>query len=144
MISIAFDFSKLAAKLDRFSKIVTQGARPAAQAGAQVFYDEVQQRASTIGTPTSRSAPGSAPFVQSGELKAAIYQAFVDKESGYFRATYRISFNKKKAWYGRLLENGTSTMKARPFLRPSYDAKQKEAIRAVNDRLAQVVKKAIK
>lgn len=144
MISIAFDFSKLAAKLDRFAKIVTEGARPAAQAGAQVFYDEVKQRASTVGGEGQFSKPGQAPLVKSGALRDAIYQAFADKESGYFRATYRISYNKKKAWYGRLLENGTSNMKARPFLRPSYDAKREEAIRAVNKRLGEVVKKATK
>ena len=34
MISIAFDFSKIAAKLDIITKAAEQGVRPAAQAGA--------------------------------------------------------------------------------------------------------------
>lgn len=144
VINIAFDFSKLSSKLDRLAKIVTQGARPAAQAGAQVFYDEMKQRASTQGSEGEYSAPGAAPFVQSGKLRDAIYQAFVEKESGYLNAVYRISWAKKKAPHGHLLENGTSRMAARPFLRPSYDAKRSEAIRAVNDRLREEIKKVIK
>ena len=140
VINVAFDFSKITAKLDRLAKIVTQGARPAAQAGAQVFYDEVKQRAATPGNEEKRSAPGEAPFVQSGKLRDAIYQAFVEKESGYLNAVYRISWNKKAAPHGHLVENGTSRMAARPFLRPSYDAKRTEAIQAVNARLKEEIK----
>ena len=143
MISVDFDFSKLTAKLDRIVKIVTQGARPAAQAGAQVFYDEVKLRASMTASEEGKySAPGAAPFVQSGKLRDAIYQAFVEKESGFFKASYRISWNKKLAFYGGFVENGTSKMAARPFLRPSYDAKRTEAIKAVNDKLRDEVKAA--
>ena len=144
MLTFQFNFRKLQEKLDRLVKIVAQGARPAAQAGAQVFYDEVRQRASMVGGEDAHSAPGTAPFVQSGKLRDAIYQAYVDKESGYLNAVYRISWNKKQAPHGHLLENGTSRMAARPFLRPSYDAVRSEAIRAVNARLKEEIKKATK
>ena len=95
-----------------------------------------------VGGEDAHSAPGAAPFVQSGKLRDAIYQAYIEKESSYLRATYRISWNKKAAPHGHLIENGTSRMAARPFLRPSYDAVRSEAIRAVNDKLKEAIKKA--
>jgi HK97 gp10 family phage protein len=144
MISVSFDFSRLARKLDRVVQVVTQGARPAAQAGAQVFYDEVKQRASTVGSDGSPSAPGEGPHVQSGTLRDAVYQAYSEDDSGLFKAGYRISWNKKKAPHGQLLESGTSRMAARPFLRPSYDAKRRAAIEAVNAKLAKEVKSELK
>lgn len=132
MINLQFDFSKILGGLDKITKAAEDGARPAAQAGAQVFYEEVEQRVSGI---------DGGPGVVTGKLKGAIYQAFVEKESGNGRAVYRISWNKKKAPHGQLLERGTSKMAARPFIRPSYDAKRSAAIQAVNVRLAAELKK---
>lgn len=132
MIDLSFDFTKLFGGLDKITKAAEEGARPAAQEGAQVFYEEVEQRVSGI---------GGGPGVVTGKLKDAIYQAFVEKESGNGRAVYRISWNKKKAPHGHLLERGTSKMAARPFIRPSYDAKRSAAIQAVNVRLAAELKK---
>lgn len=140
MISVAFDFSKIAAKLDSITKAATDGVRPSAQAGAQVFYDEVKQR-----VPVSAKAHKSGKKTYSpGTLRKAIYQAFADKESGGGKAMYRISFNKTHAFYGRFVEFGTSKMAAKPFLRPAYDAARARALKAVQERMAAEVKKAIK
>jgi len=140
MISIAFDFSKLAAKLDSITKAAEEGVRPAAQAGAQVFYDEVKQR-----VPVSAKAHKSGKKTYSpGTLRKAIYQAFADKESGKDKAMYRVSWNKTHAFYGRFVEFGTSKMAAKPFLRPAYDAARAKAVKAVQERMAAEVKKAIK
>lgn len=140
MISIAFDFSKIAAKLDNITKAAEQGVRPAAQAGAQVFYEEVKQR-----VPVSAKAHKSGKKTYNpGTLRKAIYQAFADKESGDGKAMYRISFNKTHAFYGRFVEFGTSKMAAKPFLRPAYDAARAKALQAVQARMAEEVKKATK
>lgn len=138
MISVAFDFSKLTAKLDNITKAAEKATRPAAQAGAQVFYDEVKQRVPISAKPHKSGKKTYNP----GTLRKAIYQAFADKESGKDKAMYRISFNKTHAFYGRFLEFGTSKMAAKPFLRPAYDAARAKALKAVQERMAAEVKKA--
>lgn len=140
MISIAFDFSKLAAKLDNITSAAERAVRPAAQDGAQVFYDEVKQRVPVSAKPHKSGKKTYNP----GTLRKAIYQAFADKESGDGKAMYRISFNKTHAFYGRFVEFGTSKMAAKPFLRPAYDAARAKAVKAVQERMAAEVKKAIK
>ena len=142
MISIAFDFSKIAAKLDNITKAAKEGARPAAQAGAQVFYEEVKQRVPV--SAKAHSTKGKKQTFTPGTLRKAIYQAFADKESGDGKASYRISWNKSHAFYGRFVEFGTSRMAAKPFLRPAYDAARAKALQAVQERMAAEVRKATK
>ena len=140
MISIAFDFSKLTAKLDNITKAAEKAVRPAAQDGAQVFYDEVKQRVPVSAAPHKSGKKTYNP----GTLRKAIYQAYADKESGDGKAVYRLSWNKTHAFYGRFVEFGTSKMAAKPFLRPAYDAARTKALKAVQERMAVELKKAAK
>lgn len=140
MISIAFDFSKIAAKLDNITTAAEKAVRPAAQDGAQVFYDEVKQRVPL----SAKSHKSGKKTYNPGTLRKAIYQAFADRESGDGKALYRISWNKTHAFYGRFVEFGTSKMAAKPFLRPAYDAARAKAIKAVRERMAAELKKVAK
>lgn len=140
MITASFDFSKIAAKLDAITKAADNAARPAAQAGAQVFYDELRARVPISAKPHKSGKKTYNP----GTLRNAIYQAYAEKESGESKATYRISWNKSQAFYGRFLEFGTSNMAAKPFLRPAYDAAQQKALQSVKVRMFAEVKKALK
>ena len=140
MISIAFDFSKIAAKLDNIAKAAKEGARPAAQAGAEVFYQEVKQRVPMSAKPHKSGKKTYNP----GTLRRAVYQAFAERESGDGRAMYRVSFNKTHAFYGRFVEFGTSKMAAKPFIRPAYDAARAKALQAAQDRMNAEVQKALK
>jgi HK97 gp10 family phage protein len=140
VISIAFDFSKIAEKLDNITKVAEKATRPAAQAGAQVFYDEVKQRVPMSAKPHKSGKKTYNP----GTLRRAVYQAFAERESGDGKAMYRVSWNKTHAFYGRFVEFGTSKMAAKPFLRPAYDAARARALQAVQERMASEVKKAIK
>ena len=140
MISASFDFSKIAAKLDKITQAAGKAMRPAAQAGAQVFYAEVKQRVPVSAKPHKSGKKTYSP----GTLRKAVYQAYADKESGDSKATYRVSWNKSHAFYGRFLEFGTSKMAAKPFLRPAYDAARAKAMDAVKQRMQAEVSKALK
>ncbi|MGQ3051102.1 MAG: HK97 gp10 family phage protein [Roseateles sp.] len=67
--------------------------RPAAQAGSQVLYDAVKANVARLRRKT-------------GNLDNSIYQAYADTESSANRAVYRISWNKRKAPHGHLVEFG--------------------------------------
>lgn len=139
MIKIEHDIDSLLAKIDGITPMVDAATRPAAQAGAQVFYDEVRQRVPLSAKP--HSTKGKKQTYTPGNLRKAVYQAFVtDGDSE--KVTYRISWNKSQAFYGRFLEFGTSKMPAKPFLRPAYDAARDRAVAAVKTRLAQELAKA--
>lgn len=141
MISASFDFSKINARLDKITKAAEEGVRPAAQAGAQVFYEEMLQRV-PVGKQV-HSTKGKKFTFQPGNLRAAIYQAYADDESGDGRAVYRVSWNKKKAFYGAFVEFGTSKTAAQPFLRPSYDARRAAALSAVKQVMAAQLQKVL-
>ena len=139
MISAKFNFSRINAKLDGITKAAEKAVRPAAQAGAQVFYEELLAR-----VPVSKKARMyKGRIIQPGTLYRSIYQAYMDQVSGRANASYRISWNKRKAPHGRLVEFGTSRMAAKPFLRPSYDSGRVRAIKAVRERMYADVKKAL-
>lgn len=99
--------------------------RQAAAAGATVFYREIKVRAMA--------------HYRTGTLEDGILVTYVPEDSVAGKlATYMVTFS-KKAWYARLLEYGTSKMSARPFIRPSYDAKKAEAGQAVINKIKEVI-----
>ncbi|MFL9902184.1 HK97 gp10 family phage protein [Paraburkholderia fungorum] len=112
--------------LDRAALGASESAlRKGAAAGATVFYREIKVRAM--------------PYYRTGTLEDAIIVTYIPEESVAGKlATYAVTFN-KKAWYARLLEYGTSKMAARPFIRPSFDAKQNEAGAAVIEQVQEAI-----
>lgn len=99
--------------------------RKGAAAGATIFYREIKVRAM--------------PYYRTGTLEASILVTYIPEESVPGKlATYAVTFN-KKAWYARLLEFGTSKMAARPFIRPSFEAKKTEAGEAVIEQIQEAV-----
>ena len=134
MLKIDFDFSSLEAKLDAITDAAEEAVRPAAQAGAQVYYDEVRARVPV----SARAHKWRGKLYQPGTLKAAIYQVYSTDNSDETKATYHISWNHKKAGHGYWIENGNRRQAAQPFLRPSYDAMRTVAGEAVQ---AEIVKR---
>lgn len=125
MIKLSTDFLKLLGKLDRITAAAKKNTRAAAQAGAQVYQDEAQNRAPVSAKP--HSTKGKKQTYQPGNFRNAIYQAHMKEESGDGVDKYRVGWNKKKAFYGKFLERGTSKMAARPTIRPTYDAVKDQA-----------------
>jgi HK97 gp10 family phage protein len=113
--------------LDRLETVASEEVlRQAAVAGARVIHSEVQLRA-PVGTAYERKGQKHAP----GTLKRSILIAY-DKEdsvTGHL-AIYLVTWS-KEAFYGRFVEFGTSHSAAKPFLRPGFEAKKREAADAV-------------
>lgn len=125
--TIAFDFSGVEAALDGMAQGSQEALRPAAQAGAQVLYDEVLVR---VPVAKRERKLKSGRIIAPGALRAAIYQVYSKDRSTKDRAVYHVSWNAKKAPHGHLVERGTSRAPAHPFLRPSFDARAKDALQA--------------
>lgn len=70
-----------------------EAVRPAAQAGAQVLYDQVKQNVQGLGRKT-------------GRLDKAIYQVFEKSKAAPGKASYAVSWNAKTAPHGHLVEAG--------------------------------------
>lgn len=155
MINASFDFSKINARLDKITQAAKEAVRPAAQAGAQVFYDEVRERAPVgdqaehlfYGDAAKKAPKGrkkaQAYLLKRGGLKDAIYQYRLRYYDDGGRSTYAVSWNHKEAPHGYMIEFGTSRASARPFLRPAYDAVRDKAIGAVKKTMAISIKRAI-
>lgn len=91
--SISVDLGSLDALLDSKRGKVEAAARPAAQAAAQVIYDQVKVNVAAIGS-------------KSGNLAKSIYQVFSESNSAPGKATYHISWSARKAPHGHLVEFG--------------------------------------
>lgn len=89
--TIEVDLSQLG--MDELAEGCEAAARPAAQAGSQVLYDEVKRNVNAIGRKT-------------GRLAAAIYQAYSRDNSRDGVAQYHVSWNYGKAPHGHLVEFG--------------------------------------
>jgi hypothetical protein len=142
-VTVRFDRQDIDGDLDDLAQEMLALMRPAAQAGAQVLYDEVVTRVSAIGKVT-------------GNLGRSIYQAWSRDQSIDGRVVYHISWNASKAPHGHLVEYGhIQTRKvyqgrdgkwytsdqllavprrvaAKPFLRPAYDARSVAAAEAAS------------
>ena len=154
-LSIKFDDSALQAKLTEIGGQAKAAVRPAAQAGAQVLYDQVKANVGLIGKVT-------------GNLDRSIYQVYSNESAEGKRAVYHVSWNKTKAPHGYLveyghiqtrkvyigsdgkwytsktpLEGGPKLVAARPFLRPAFDAKNRAALEAARDRFVAEVEKVL-
>lgn len=79
--------------MDQLAEGAEEAARPAAQAGAQVFYDRVKANVAKLGRVT-------------GNLASSIYQVYSRDNSAKGRAQYHVSWNQKKAPHGHLVEYG--------------------------------------
>lgn len=146
---MSVDLRGLESAIQGLQTKVQDAARPAAQAAAQVLYDQAKQNVNAIGRV-------------SGKLSAAIYQAYSKDHSRPGVATYHVSWNARKAPHGHLVEFGhiqrfkvylgkdgkwhtnkkapiaPRHVAARPFLRPAWDHIN-EAMAAAEAKLLEVV-----
>ena len=152
-MNITFDTTEFKKAINAAKEKVAAAARPAAQAGAQVIYDQAKLNASTLrskrehyfyGT-TAKAAPKGqkkqyryGPY-KPGTLYDSIYQAFSKDRSTATVSTYHISWNAKKAPYGAMVELGTSRAAAHAFIGPAVVSQRDNAKNAMRQRFIQEV-----
>lgn len=115
------------AGLTRFVEAVEERVvRPAAHAGALVFYERARELA-----PEYTGPPKSG--IKPGQLRAAIYRVFSEDRSTDEFKIYQISWNHTKAPHGHWMEYGNSRHGPKPFIRPAFDFYEK-ALEASRER----------
>lgn len=153
--SIKVELQKFEREMDAYTARAEAAARPAAQAAAQVLYDQVKRNVAGIKRHT-------------GNLDRGIYQAFSRDNSRTGKATYHVSWNYLKAPHGHLVEFGhllryeisydpqtrrfithkdrplpePRQVAARPFLRPAMSKAAAAAEAATAEFLARLDKDA--
>lgn len=155
-LKIELDTKALMKGLNGLAAGIDKATRPAAQAGAQVLYDEVRARVPVsrqghwfYGTASKNAPKGQkrqhAYWYDAGSLKKAIYQKHLPERSVNGSQWYAISWRHSRGAqnsvpYGFMVEFGTSRMPAKPFLRPAYQAKHQAAAERMRDVFVERVK----
>lgn len=91
----------------------------------EVSHEHLQQVALDAAEIIRKEAEDRAPK-RTGTLAGDIHKEFDDKELTGVKVQVKIGPG-KKGWYGRLVEMGTKFAAPKPWLRPAFDAKKKEA-----------------
>lgn len=146
--NVRIDKRGLHVRLDQMARAVAAAARPAAQAGAQVFYDQVKANVPVSVHPhyfygRNSLKTGVRYYFEPGTLRDAIYQVFVPELSGNGYAHYKISWNHLKAPYGHMVEFGTKEAAAHPFVRSARGQADSRAKAAMLDRLKQDMREVL-
>lgn len=137
-LSITFDHAGLDAALEGLADVLQAAIRPAAQAGAEVFYQAARRLApvakKTTFIPRRKSKITGKSYggytIKPGQLRDSIYQVFSKSQSTRERAVYEISWNHYKAPHGHWIEHGNARHPAHPFIRPAYYAARENALQA--------------
>lgn len=121
-IVVTMPTAEIEAFIDQLGVDVADAIRPAAQAAAQVLYDEVKNNVAQIRQHT-------------GNLYKSIYQKYSPELSVPGKvAFYRVSWNTKKAPHGGLIEGGhlqryryyqNDRGEVQPMVRPGMDGRKK-------------------
>jgi len=144
------DFKRQLAELPgRVGRNVLRGA---VNAGASVIRKEAVLRAPQY---TGSVQAGHPP---PGTLKKSIYQKQIAELSSAIQQTFFVGWRQGRAvqavkrgksvvnldaYYGHMVEFGTSKMPAKPFLRPAFEAKKEAAIEAMRAYMTERIPKEV-
>ncbi len=113
MLTFDFDQRGIDAQIDAIKAKAEAAIRPAAQAGAQVYYDAVKASAPKSKKGhwfhgTSFKSTGKKYWFESGSLKGAVYQVYAKDQSNKTKAEYQVAWNHRKVPYGFMVAYGTA------------------------------------
>ena len=129
-MNITFDTAEFKQALQAKREQITAAARPAAQAAAQVIYDQARANVNVSKKGhwfhgTSFRKTGQKYWFEPGTLRNSIYQVYSKDNSSETKSTYHISWNYREAPYGFMVE-----MK-KPFIGPAVHDRMDEALQAM-------------
>ena len=136
MLTFDINTRSLEAALDAKRVKIEAATRPAAQAGAQVYYDAVKatvpvSKGAHFFYGTSSKSTGVRYFYESGSLKNAVYQVYSKSSSGPGKAVYQVAWNHRKVPYGFMVAGGTKNAKANDFIGKAKRSVQASAVAAM-------------
>ena len=137
MLTFDLNTAKLEAALDRVKAKAESAIRPAAQAGAQVYYEAVKDatpvsKADHWFHGTSFKTAGTKYWFESGSLKNAVYQVYSKNNSSATNAEYQVAWNHRKVPYGFMVTAGTSRgVKGNDFIGKAKCSVQAQALAAM-------------
>ncbi|NSW92317.1 MAG: HK97 gp10 family phage protein [Firmicutes bacterium] len=115
--------NELIKNLEAVSDNITKDLTKAVKAGAKIVLDDAKARAP----------------VDTGELRDNMTMRVVEKD----RSQVEIDVGPgKDQFYGLFIEQGTSKMAAKPFLRPALDENKEKVQKAITDEIEKAINKA--
>ena len=155
MLTFDFDTKALTDQIDALKAKAETAIRPAAQAGAQVYYDELMKpggvpvskkghwfqgtKAKGLKSPEAKRA--ASYWFESGSLKNAVYQGYSKSGSGKDKAEYHVAWNHRKVPYGFMVALGTAGgAKANDFIGKAEKTVKQRAIDAMSKEFEQRMK----
>lgn len=113
--------------------------REAVAAGAEVVRAEAEERAPYY---EGKVGPRHPP---PGTLKASVFKARLPEECNDMREVWQVNVKRRyAAFYAHFVEYGTVKMSKRPFMRPAWEAKKKEAREVMVAKLAELLQRVKK
>lgn len=146
-VKVSADFTDVFSQLDALTANAGRFTREAAQAGADVLYNEVRSRAGSMSSKKEHWFYGTNKkyLFQPGTLRDSIYQVYsADNSIQDQKATYHISWNYKKCPYGFMVEYGTKNAAAHSFVRSSYEAMGDLSTTVAKDRFIDLMEDALR
>ena len=153
MLTFDFDTKALTDQIDALKVKAETAIRPAAQAGAQVFYDAVLatvpvskkahwfQGTKAKGLKSPEAKRAASYWFESGSLKGAVYQVFSKSGSSKDKAEYHVAWNHRKVPYGFMVALGTKGgAKANDFIGKAEKTVKQRAIDAMSKEFDQRMK----
>ena len=153
MLTFDFDTKALTDQIDALKAKAETAIRPAAQAGAQVFYEAVLATVPVSekghwfqgSTAKGKKSPGekrkASYWFESGSLKNAVYQVFSKSDSSRDMSIYHVAWNHRKVPYGFMVSLGTAGgAKANDFIGKAEKTVKQRAIDAMSKEFEQRMK----
>lgn len=141
---------EIAKRLNRLAPTLSKQVQSdALKKGAKVFQEVAVAEAPQSVEPHILKSYANAVFkkytsrqfgtwILPGNLKKNI-RVKVDREGSTKDQVRVVVYIAKGAWYGKFKEFGTSKMVRKSFMRPAFDTKNAEAVKAVTDHLHRVL-----
>ena len=153
MLTFDFDAKALTDQIDALKVKAETAIRPAAQAGAQVFYEAVLatvpvskkghwfQGTTAKGSSSPQQKRAASYWFEPGSLKGAIYQVFSKSDSSKDMSIYHVAWNHRKVPYGFMVALGTAGgAKANDFIGKAEKTVKQRAIDAMSKEFDQRMK----